>query len=131
MRVSGGEAGHDHGEAAAHDHGSHDHGAADGHHDGTAWAPEDGLERIFFTVIANCLTGVAFGCCWWPAFALYRRDMDWRKGVLWGLGGFAAFALAPAVVLPPEVPGAAAAAVPLRQGLWAPDRCGHGRRIWP
>lgn len=97
----------------------HDHAATDGHHDGTAWAPGDGLERAAYTWLANSLTGVAFGLLLVAGFLLCRRDIDWRKGVLWGLGGFAAFALAPAVVLPPEAPGAVAASVPLRQGLWA------------
>jgi cobalt transporter subunit CbtA len=99
--------------------GDQDHAAADGHHDGTAWGPSDGFERAAYTWLANSLTGVAYGLLLVAGFLLCRRDIDWRKGVLWGLGGFAAFALAPAVVLPPEVPGAAAAAVPLRQGLWA------------
>jgi len=103
----------------AAEEGDHDHGAADGHHDGAAWAPDDGLERVLFTGLANCLTGIAYGLLLVAGFLLCRREIDWRKGILWGLGGFAAFALAPAVVLPPEVPGVAAAPVPLRQGLWA------------
>jgi cobalt transporter subunit CbtA len=77
------------------------------------------LERAAYTWLANSLTGVAFGLLLVAGFLLCRRDIDWRKGVLWGLGGFAAFALAPAVVLPPEAPGAVAASIPLRQGLWA------------
>lgn len=103
---------------------SHDHtAAADQNHgdeadESVAWAPEDGLERILFTTLANCLAGVAFGLLLVAGFVLCGREIDWRKGILWGLGGFAAFALAPAVVLPPEVPGAVAAGVSLRQGLW-------------
>ena len=94
--------------------------AAEGDHQGAAaWAPSDGLERTAYSWLTNSLTGVAYGLLLVAGFLLCRRDIDWRKGVLWGLGGFAAFALAPAVVLPPEAPGAVAASVPLRQGLWA------------
>ena len=38
--------------------------------------------------------------------------------MLWGLGGFAVFALAPGLGLPPEVPGSMAAALTDRQGWW-------------
>ena len=94
--------------------------AAEGDHQGAAaWAPSDGLERTAYSWLTNSLTGVAYGLLLVAGFRLCRRDIDWRKGVLWGLGGFAAFALAPAVVLPPEAPGAVAASIPLRQGLWA------------
>jgi cobalt transporter subunit CbtA len=120
--------GHDHGAAAsaAADHGAgHSHGdghgashGGDGGHDAGGWAPSDGLERILFTVLANCLTGIAFALLLVAGFVLWGGEVDWRKGLLWGLGGFAAFALAPAMVLPPEVPGAVAAGVSLRQGLW-------------
>ena len=94
--------------------------AAEGDHQGAAaWGPGDGLERTAYSWLTNSLTGVAYGLLLVAGFLLCRRDIDWRKGVLWGLGGFAAFALAPAVVLPPEAPGAVAASIPLRQGLWA------------
>lgn len=94
--------------------------AAEGDPQGAAaWGPSDGLERTAYSWLANSLTGVAYGLLLVAGFLLCRRDIDWRKGVLWGLGGFAAFALAPAVVLPPEAPGAVAASMPLRQGLWA------------
>lgn len=107
----------DHSATAGHSHGEHNHGEHDHGGDG-AWAPEDGLERISFTILANCLVGVGFSLLLVAGFVLSGREVDWRKGVLWGLGGFAAFALAPAVVLPPEVPGSVAAAVSVRQGLW-------------
>ena len=109
-------AGHSHGEEAAttsegaHDHGAHDHGEA--------WAPHDGFERIFFTGLANVLTSVGFAFLLVAGFTLSKREMDWQRGLLWGLGGFAAFALIPGVILPPEVPGAAAAAVETRQLYW-------------
>lgn len=104
------------GDGHSHSHGhSHDHGAA--HGEGEAWAPEDGLERTFYTLLANILTSVGFALLLVACYAL-RGGVDWRQGVLWGLGGFAAFILAPGLGLPPELPGAAAAELGARQVWW-------------
>lgn len=89
----------------------HDHGAA-------AWMPEDGLERTAFTVLANLLTGIAFALLLVAGYALRGVPVGWREGLFWGLGGFAAFALAPFLGLPPELPGAAAAPLDERQLWW-------------
>ncbi len=83
-----------------------------------AWAPEDGLERTLFTVLANVLTGVGFGLILVAAVTLSGRHVDPGRGVLWGLAGFAVFTLAPALGLPPELPGMAAADLGARQTWW-------------
>ena len=82
-----------------------------------AWAPESWLERTGFTLIANVLTAVAYALLLSAAFAL-GSGADWYSGALWGLGGFAAFVLAPALGLPPEIPGADAANLGDRQLWW-------------
>ena len=41
-----------------------------------------------------------------------------RTGILWGAAGFIAFSLAPALGLPPELPGSMAAELQLRQMWW-------------
>ena len=94
------------------------HHEADGHAEGEGWAPEGWLERTTFTVITNVLAAVAFALLLAAAFAL-RGGVDWYVGVLWGLGGYAAFVLAPALGLPPEVPGAATADLGPRQLWWS------------
>ncbi len=83
-----------------------------------AWAPEDGIERTLFTVLANVLTGVGFGFILVAAFTLSGRQVDPGRGVLWGLAGFAVFTLAPALGLPPELPGMVAADLGARQTWW-------------
>ena len=83
-----------------------------------AWAPEDGLERTLFTVLASVLTGVGFGLILVAAVTLSGRHVDPGRGVLWGLAGFAVFTLAPALGLPPELPGMAAADLGARQTWW-------------
>ncbi len=92
-------------------------GRGEGGDDGV-WEPEDGLERTFYTTLANVLSGVGFGFLLVAAFALSRRPVDSRRGMLWGLGGFAVFSLAPALGLPPELPGMAAADLGERQLWW-------------
>lgn len=112
---------HDTGAPHVHEDHLHDygHGQADGHHhDEDAWAPEDGLERSFFTFAANVVAGVGFGLLLAGAMALSGRVIQWREGLIWGLAGFSVFSLAPTLGLAPEVPGSAAAALSDRQIWW-------------
>ena len=48
----------------------------------------------------------------------YGRRITARDGLLWGIAGFAAFQLAPAMGLAPELPGTMAAALEARQLWW-------------
>lgn len=74
--------------------------------------------RAVFTFIATTLTAIGFALLLAGAFAASGRAMDAREGLLWGLAGFAAFALAPAFGLPPELPGSVAAELTARQAWW-------------
>jgi cobalt transporter subunit CbtA len=96
--------------ATAHDH------AAD-------WEPAAGFERVGYSVLFNLLAGIGFALLLNGAITLYQAlqsdaRIDPRSGLLWGLAGFACFALAPAMGLPPELPGMPAADLTLRQGWW-------------
>lgn len=95
--------------------------AAAGAH-GHGGAAQDGFERPLFTTIFNLLAGFGFALLLNGAIALRRAaggpSLDWRQGLLWGLGGFAAFGLAPALGLPPELPGMASAELLPRQLWW-------------
>jgi len=83
-----------------------------------AWAPEDGRERTVFTVMANSLLGIGFGLLLAAAMVFSGRRVDWKRGVLWGLAGFAVFGLAPSLGLPPDPPGVDAGPVVPRQVWW-------------
>lgn len=83
-----------------------------------AWAPADGLERTLYSTLANLLAGVGFALILVACIALSGRKVDGRTGVLWGIAGFAVINLAPALGLPPEVPGTMAADLGPRQGWW-------------
>ena len=105
---------------AVHDHAGHDHAAPDhaAHDHGDGWAPADGIERLFYTTMANILVGFGFALLIAGGFALSGRQVDAGEGVLWGIAGFAVFTLAPGLGLPPELPGTAAAELVARQGWW-------------
>jgi cobalt transporter subunit CbtA len=49
---------------------------------------------------------------------LRGAPVDARRGLLWGLAGFACFVLAPALGLPPKPPGAAVGELAARQAWW-------------
>ena len=94
------------------------HAHADGSsHEHDGWSPEDGLERTFWTGVANVGMGIGFALLLAAAFSL-RGNVSWRQGLLWGLGGYAAFFALPAFGLPPELPGTEAAALQGRQAWW-------------
>jgi len=92
-------------------HDEHEHGAGE-------WEPADGFQRNAFTVLADLLTGVGFALLLVSAFALRGGEMNWQRGLFWGLAGFVAFTLAPGLGLPPEVPGTQAAPLLARQTWW-------------
>jgi cobalt transporter subunit CbtA len=104
-------------------------GSSDGHsghsheQDDDAWVPAHGLERTAYTLIANILASTGFAAmvlALMCQFCLARKgNISWSQGSLWGLAGFTALFLAPAIGLPPEIPGMAAAAVEHRQIWWA------------
>ena len=103
-------------EVAGHDHGSHDHSAE-------AWVPADGVERSGYTAVANIFAGIGFTAVLLAIMsqcqALRLTQLTVAKGLLWGLGGFGVFFIAPAIGLPPEIPGIEAAPIEHRQLWWA------------
>lgn len=104
-------------EAATAEH-SHEAGAAAHEHDEDAWAPQDGAERIAYTVLANLLGSIGFAFLLAAVSVLAGTEITARNGVIWGLGGFVALQLAPAFGLPPELPGMPAADLVARQVWW-------------
>ncbi len=91
--------------------------SGDGHtHE--AWSPVDGIERTLFTALANVIGGIGFALLLVAIFAFRGTSMDFRSGINWGLAGFAAFTLAPALGLPPELPGTDTADLLARQTWW-------------
>lgn len=116
-RYEGGPSAHDHVaqlDAGGATTGTHDAPVADGEE----WAPEDGAERIFYTSLATVVTGVGFALVLLAVMVLAGRRIDARTGLAFGIAGYAAVALAPALGLAPELPGSAAADLASRQAWW-------------
>jgi cobalt transporter subunit CbtA len=108
-------------ESAATPH--HDHDAAAPTHQHApaaepAWEPAEGFERLAYTLTADVVTGIGFALLLVGAFSLRGKPIDLRRGLLWGIAGYLAFALAPALVLPPELPGSISADLAGRQAWW-------------
>lgn len=93
-------------------------------HNEEAWSPEDGAQRIFWTMLANVLTGISFALVMMSFMALHnlltnKPRIDAVRGIAWGVVGILAIFVAPSLLgLRPEVPGTIAAALELRQAWW-------------
>ncbi|EKF19362.1 CbtA family protein [Nitratireductor pacificus] len=95
-----------------------DHAAAGHSHDGEAWAPADGFERLAYTALANIVTGIGFALLLVAVSEAAGGIAGWRQGLIWGFAGFAVFTLAPGLGLPPELPAMQAAELAARQVWW-------------
>ena len=109
--------------AGSHGH-HHDSAVADHHHDGAVaedggeWAPADGFERRFYTLMANIVVAVGFALVVTAAVLVTGQGISLATGLVWGLAGFVVFVLAPNFGLPPELPGMVAAPLGERQAWW-------------
>lgn len=115
--------------------GSHDndHHHANDHHQApepTGWSADGGVKRFLLTVTANVLVGVGFALIMVACFVFSGRKVDGRTGILWGMTGFAVFTLAPALGLPPELPGTSAGGLLERQGWWVLTAICTAASLW-
>ncbi|GJD50931.1 hypothetical protein OPKNFCMD_3680 [Methylobacterium crusticola] len=99
-------------------HAGHDH-APEGAGAAAAWQPAPGLPRMAFTALATLVSGVGYALLLGAVLLADRRTVTSGEALRFAVGGFLAASLAPAVGLPPELPGMAAAALESRQAWWA------------
>lgn len=93
-------------------HAGHDHGGE------PQWQPAPGLPRLAFTALATLVSGVGYALLLGAVLVATGRAVTTSEALKFGIGGFLAASLAPAVGLPPELPGIAAAALETRQLWW-------------
>ena len=104
-------------------HGGHDHGTKDpsvaGGEAAPDWQPGPGLPRMAFTALATLVGGVGYALLLGAVLARLRPRADPRDAACASpSAGFLAVALAPALGLPPELPGMEAAPLADRQFWW-------------
>jgi cobalt transporter subunit CbtA len=115
--------------ASAHSHEAgtpaHSHGE-----DAGEWAPEDGLSRTAFTTLATVGAAVGFAFMLLAVLLASGVTPTARTGLAWAAGAFVATGLAPALGLPPELPGSAAAELVSRQVWWIATVAATGIGLW-
>jgi len=105
--------------------GTHDHADGAGHsHGHEAWAPEQGVERILSTLIANILVAIAFSVLLISFMSLHnlksgKPRVNWKTGIVWGIGLLLSVFAAPSLMgIHPEIPGTIAQSLEHRQIWW-------------
>lgn len=82
------------------------------------WQPGPGLPRMAFTALATLVGGVGYALLLGAALIACGREPSPETGMRFAIAGFLAVALAPALGLPPELPGMEAAPLAERQFWW-------------
>jgi cobalt transporter subunit CbtA len=82
-----------------------------------AWAPEDGVERTSWNFASNFLLCFAYALILLGAMSL-KASVNAVKGIFWGGAAYLTIFVAPALGLPPEIPGMEAAQLEGRQAWW-------------
>jgi cobalt transporter subunit CbtA len=111
-----------------HEHGDHAEGGEASGSGG--WAPADGIERTLYTSISTIGTAFGFALILLSAMILANARITARSGLLWGVAGFVAAGLAPALGLSPELPGSAAADLGARQLWWLGTAVATAAGLW-
>ncbi|MGO4525090.1 CbtA family protein [Microvirga sp. 2MCAF35] len=105
------------------------HAPADSGEEG-AWEPGEGLPRIAFTALATLVSGVGYAAILVALILAAGRRFDLQTTLRWAIGGFLAASLAPAVGLPPELPGMGGAHLAERQIWWICTAFGTGLGLY-
>ena len=82
-----------------------------------AWAPEDGIERHSWNFASNFLLCFAYALILLSAMSI-KTSVNTIKGIFWGGAAYLIIFAAPALGLPPEIPGIEAAHLEGRQAWW-------------
>ena len=105
-------------EAETYETASHAHDAAAAATEDEGWKPAGGWQRTLATTATAAMTGAAFALLLAGVSLVTGTPITRQNGVIWGLCGFLAVTLAPAMGLPPELPGIPAGDLVTRQIWW-------------
>jgi cobalt transporter subunit CbtA len=106
-------------EAETFEHVVHGHGGEAHSHGDTTWSPTNGLERTAYTTLTAVISAVGFGLLMIGVALTLKIPFNQKNAWIWGLCGFAAVSFAPAMGLPPELPGMPKTDVNSRIFWWA------------
>jgi cobalt transporter subunit CbtA len=95
-----------------------------------SWGPENGFERFVYSSLANIVIGVGFALLLVSSYAMHKREVSGRIGIIWGMAGYAVFTLSPSLGLTPELPGMMAAELVARQGWWLATAVSMALGLW-
>ena len=98
--------------------------------DAEAWSPAQGLSRTLFTGLASLVSGVGYALVLGALILAVGAEPGIGRTLPWAVGGFAAVSLAPALGLPPELPGMGSGGLPARQVWWLLTVCGTGLGLY-
>lgn len=98
-------------------------------------APDFDLSRLALTFLTTLIVACAYGLLMTAALLAAGnkgtiQDRPLASGLLWGAAGFVTFHMAPAIGLPPELPGMPAAALQDRQIWWVVTVIGTFSALW-
>lgn len=86
--------------------------------EGVDWKPADGLSRAALTGLAVLVSGVGYAFLLVAAMLALDVAPTMASAIRFAIGGYVATSLAPALGLPPELPGMGGADLELRQFWW-------------
>lgn len=94
------------------------------------WQPANGLERTAYTTISTIGTAAGFALMLLAAMIASGTAITTRQAAVWGVGAFFATGLAPAMGVPPELPGTMAAELQSRQIWWFATAIATALGVW-
>lgn len=106
-------------QAETFEHVAHGHGAEAHSYGEHAWSPANGQERTFYTTLTAIVASVGFALLMIGVAFATKIPFTHGNAWIWGLCGFAVASFAPALGLPPELPGMPSADVNSRIVWWA------------
>ena len=104
--------------------------AAGAAHEMPEWSPADGLERTLYTSVSTVLAGAGFALALAGISLLIGVPITPQNGLIWGICGFLAVAVATGAGLSPKLPGMPVADVVERQVWWVATIIATGTGIY-
>ena len=105
-------------QAEKFEHVAHGHNAEVHSHGDKVWSPADGAERTLYTTLTAILTATGLSFLLAGISLTGNRPITFANGLAWGLSGFFSVSFAPALGLPPALPGMTEGVLEHRQLLW-------------